>query len=493
MKNTNMPDTSEKESEQFNEDELELAFQDKYEVKFDGIDDKEDAKRLSTVHKWFIVLIISMGSLCVTCLSSIWSLASDNFINHFHISHEVSVLGISFFIWALGTGGIVLAPISEYYGRKATYTVGLFLTLVFNLLPEFSENIGGVLFGRFMSGFFASSFMAVASGTFADIFNKKQLASALSLYTASPFLGPGIGPILAGFINENPKNFRWTFHCITIWLAFILILVIFLVPETYEPVLLIRKAKRLRKESGDNNYYAPLEKTNQTLTESIAVNASRPFGLLFKDKMTIILCFYTGFELAIVYLFFVAFPYIFETVYHFKLHQVGLAYCGLIVGLLIGSVTCPIIVTRRIDYLAEKNDGTHIPEFRFFSVKIGIFISPVGLFILGWTSYSHVHWIGPIIGSALFGLGCIYVFNGIFGYTVDAYRLYAASAMGCNSFIRSIMSGVFPLFGVQMFSGMGIHWACTLLALFSCLLIPVAFLFSKYGETFRKQSPYAWA
>lgn len=482
-----------KESKDTDENVLELAFQDKYEVKFDGEDDKEDAKRLSMAHKWFIVIMISIGSLCVTCLSSIWSLASENIMDHFQISHEVSVLGISLFIWALGTGGIILAPISEYYGRKITYTVGLFLTLVFNFLPEFSENIGGVLFGRFMSGFFASSFMAVASGTFADIFDKNQLASALALYTASPFLGPGIGPILAGFINENPKNFRWTFHCMTIWLAAVLVLVIFTVPETYEPVLLKMKAKRLRKETGDNNYYCPLEKKNQTLMQSIKLNSSRPFGLLFKDKMTIILCFYTGFELAIVYLFFVAFPYIFETVYEFKLYQVGLAYLGLIVGLLIGSVVSPIVSTRSMNRLAEKNGGRIIPEFRFFSVKVGIFITPIGLFILGWTSYSHVHWIGPIIGSAIFGFGTVFVFNGIFGYTVDAYRLYAASAMGCNSFVRSIMSGVFPLFGVQMFSGMGIHWACTFLALFSCILIPVAFLFSKYGESLRKLSPYAWA
>lgn len=482
-----------KESEQTEDISLQIAFQEKYEVKFDGLDDKEDAKRLSLYHKWFIVWIISIGSLCVTCLSSIWSLASDNIIEHFHISREVSVLGISLFIWALGTGGIILAPISEYYGRKITYTVGLFLTMVFNLLPEFSNNVGGVLFGRLMSGFFASSFMAVASGSFADIFDKKQLGPALSLYTASPFLGPGIGPILAGFINVNPKNFRWTFHCMTIWLAVVLVLVIFLVPETYEPVLLKRKAKRLRKETGDNNYYAPLEKKDQTLARSIALNATRPFNLLFKDKMTIILCFYTGFELAIVYLFFVAFPYVFETVYHFEIYQVGLAYCGLITGLLLGSIICPIVVTKKMNQLAAQNGGQLIPEFRFFSVRVGIFITPIGLFILGWTSYAHVHWIGPIIGSAIFAFGIVFVFNGIFGYTVDAYRLYAASAMGCNSFVRSIMSGVFPLFGVQMFSGMGVHWACTFLALFSCLLIPIAFLFSKYGETFRKQSPYAWA
>ena len=57
--------------------------------------------------------------------------------------------------------------------------------------------------------------------------------------------------------------------------------------------------------------------------------------------------------------------------------------------------------------------------------------------------------MGPIIGSGIFGT--ILVFNGVFAYTVDAYRLYAATAIATNSFIRCTMAGGFPLFGLQMY------------------------------------------
>lgn len=469
-----------------------LKSEESVEVTFDGKDDREDARNLSKIHKWFIVLIIAMGSTCVTCLSSSWSLASDNIRDKFNISHEVSTLGISLYIWALGTGGIFLAPISEYYGRKITYIIGLTFLIIFNFLPEFCNNIGGILYGRFMSGFFASSFMAVASGTFADIFKKDELAYPVALYTMSPFVGPGLGPLISGFINEN-VSFRWTFHVMTIWAFVILVLVICFVPETYQPVLLKRKAKRLRKTYDSDKFYAPIEKSGTGVFDAIILNTKRPVGLLFKDKMTFILCFYTGFTLAIVYLFFVAIPYTFQTVYGFNIGEVGLSFLGLIIGMIIASLIAPHFVDKRIIYLTAQNNGVCEPEFRFFSIKIGVFIVPAGLLIMAWTSYSYVHWIAPIIGSGVYGVGTILVFNGIFGYTVDAYRLYAASAMATNSFIRSIMAGVFPLFGLQMYSKMNLHWANTLLALFACLLIPVAFLFAHYGKTLRNQSPYAWA
>ena len=28
---------------------------------------------------------------------------------------------------------------------------------------------------------------------------------------------------------------------------------------------------------------------------------------------------------------------------------------------------------------------------------VGAFVVPIGLFIIAWTSYSHIHWIAPIM------------------------------------------------------------------------------------------------
>lgn len=475
-----------------------------YEVRFETLEDPEDALRLSGAHKWLIVVLVSLSSVCITSISSVWALASQDMMNHFHVGHEVSTLGISLYIVALGTGGMFLSPISEFHGRKLVYIVGFFIVVCFQFVPAFSESFGFILFSRVIAGFFASSFMSVASGTFSDLFKKTErtahfkkdqtveLNKALVMYSASPFLGPGLGPLISGLVCER-LSFRWVFYIMIIWSGVLWVLVFLFVPETYEPVLLKKKAQRLRKETGDERYYAPIERQNLSIYESIIVSSKRPFMLIFKDYMTMALCFYTGFTLAIVYMFFVCFPYIYRTVFNFSLQDQGIAFLGLILGLLLTALISPSLVDIFLRRLIANNGGVHQAEFRFIPLFVGVFIVPIGLFIIAWTSYPQLHWIGPIIGSFFYGMGTILVFNGIFAYTVEAYRKYTASAMATNSFIRSIMAGAFPLFGLQMYEGMGIQWATTLLALFACALIPIPFVFYKYGATLRAKSPYTWS
>ncbi|WPK27089.1 hypothetical protein PUMCH_004462 [Australozyma saopauloensis] len=475
-----------------------------YEVSFDTLEDPEDPLALSDLRKWLIVGLISCGSICITSISSIWSLVSPSIMEEYHISQEVSTLGISFYIWGMGTGGMFLSPISEFHGRKIVYVSGLFLVFAFGLVPAFSHNIGSILFSRAIAGFFSSSFMSVAGGTFSDLFKKtertanfkrdqqKELNKALLMYSVSPFFGAGLGPIIAGAVVQY-LPYRWAFYIMSIWSGVMTLLVIVFVPETYEPVLLKKKAARLRKSTGDDRYFAPIEKIKQSLVRSIFLSSKRPILLILKDYMTMALCFYSGFVLAVIYLFFVSFPYTFRTVYHFNSLGQGLAFIGLILGLCLTAIISPPFIKIWYDHLMAKNNGVHVTEFRLLPLIIGAFLTPIGLFILAWTSYPHVHWIAPIIGSFVFGAGTSLVFSGIFAYTVEAYRKYTASAMATNSFVRSMMSGAFPLFGLQMYKALGIQWATTILAVFSCFLIPIPFIFYKYGAMLRAKSPYTWS
>lgn len=50
------------------------------------------------------------------------------------------------------------------------------------------------------------------------------------------------------------------------------------VPETYVPVLLKRKAAKLRKETGDDKYWAPLDRHDKSLTESLLMSIYTPFS-----------------------------------------------------------------------------------------------------------------------------------------------------------------------------------------------------------------------
>ena len=59
-----------------------------------------------------------------------------------------------------------------------------------------------MLVGRFFDGVAGAAFLSVAGGTVGDLFSKEELIGPMMIYTASPFVGPEVGPLLGGFINQ---------------------------------------------------------------------------------------------------------------------------------------------------------------------------------------------------------------------------------------------------------------------------------------------------
>lgn len=69
--------------------------------------------------------------------------------------------------------------------------------------------------------------------------------------------------------------------------------------------------------------------------------------------------------------------------------------------------------------------------------------------------------------------------------------LSAASALAANTFLRSLAGAGFPLFAQQMFNGMGIQWAATLIGCVAAVLVPIPILFYFYGARLRTKSKFA--
>lgn len=56
---------------------------------------------------------------------------------------------------------------------------------------------------RLLGGLTSAAFQSVAGGTIGDLFTREQLQLPMMIYTATPFAGPVLGPMLGGFINYN--------------------------------------------------------------------------------------------------------------------------------------------------------------------------------------------------------------------------------------------------------------------------------------------------
>lgn len=91
---------------------------------------------------------------------------------------------------------------------------------------------------------------------------------------------------------------------LVIWSGVQWVLILLFVPETYAPVLLRRKAIRLRQETGDGRWKAPIEKMNKSVAKTVLWSCVRPFQLLFFEQMCLNLCLLSAILLGILYLFF---------------------------------------------------------------------------------------------------------------------------------------------------------------------------------------------
>ena len=113
---------------------------------------------------------------------------------------------------------------------------------------------------------------------------------------------------------------------------------------------------------------------------------------------------------------------------------------------------------------------------------IGSVFVPVGLLWYGWSAQERIHWIMPIIGSAIFvrlspiryreyptnnkmsqSAGMMFAYLPIMLYLVDAFT-FAASALSAASVFRALFGFAFPLFGEQMFAAMGVGGGNSFLA-----------------------------
>ena len=96
----------------------------------------------------------------------------------------------------------------------------------------------------------------------------------------------------------------------------------------------------------------------------------------------------------------------------------------------------------------------------------------------------------PILGGIPYGIGFLLVFMALINYMVDAYEIFAASALAAASCARSMFGVVLPFAGRPMYVKLGIAWASSLLGFVSLAMCAIPFVFIRYGPKIRAHSKF---
>jgi hypothetical protein len=161
---------------------------------------------------------------------------------------------------------------------------------------------------------------------------------------------------------------------------------------------------------------------------------------------------------------------------------------GNLIGLLLfGLFSDRMAKASSKSYVTESGVLVMTPESRLPPMIPGGVLLPIGLFIYGWTAEKHVHYIVPIFGTLLFGIANLATTMPVITYLVDAYPLYAASALAASTLIRAILGAFIPIVAPPMYKALGLGWGNSLIAFVAATMIPVPFLFYRYGEYFRNK------
>lgn len=456
-------------------------------------DDPENPQNWSSLKRNFIVFVLCFYTWTVYCAGPIYAASEGGIGERFGISPVAASLGLSLYVLAYGIGDLLFAPLTEIpaIGRNPIYYLTFIVFWILSFPTATVDNFGGFLALRFFLGFFGSPALANGGATVSDMFHLIYIPYGLSWWVLSAWCGPAFGPLLGGFA-AMAKGWRWPMWEVVWMSSLVLAVLLTCMPETSASTILLRRAQRLRKLTGDARLQSQSEIDQKNLTASEILFAAlvRPMEIMLKDPSIFFVNLYTGYFYGVFYTFFEVFPLVFPPFYGFNLGQTGLAFLACLIGVIIALLG---YLAYLYWYMVPDNlrNGFREQEHRLVPAIIGSFLLPIGLFMFAWTADSNIHWSVPLVGVGIFVIGHFWTLQSLFIYIPFSYPQYAASLFAGNSIWRSGIAGGSVVFARPLFINLGVHKGVTLLAGLSIAGIFGTVAIYVFGKKLRARSKFA--
>ncbi|KAF5249083.1 hypothetical protein FANTH_5609 [Fusarium anthophilum] len=456
-------------------------------------DDNENPHNWTNNRRLGVSLIICLYTFVVYTSSAIYTSSTEGVMRAFGVSQLKATLGLALYVLGYGIGPLIFSPLSEIprIGRNPVYIITMFLFVIISIPTALVDNYPGLMVLRFLQGFFGSPCLASGGASLGDIYSLMALPYAMMAWVSAAYCGPALGPLISGFAVPA-KNWRWSLYE-SIWAsAPIFILMFLLLPETSGANILLRRAERLRKLTGNQRFMSQSEIDQRHMKVSaIAVDALiKPMEITLKDPAVLFVQVYTAIIYGIYYSFFEVFPRVYPVYYNMNLGQIGLVFLCVLVSCMIG---VGIYVSYLYFYMDPRiaKRGWPIQESRLVPALPAALGPTIGLFLFAWTARASIHWIVPTIGITIYGATVFIVMQCIFVYIPLSYPMYAASLFAANDFFRSALACGSVLFAQPLFDNLGVAKGTSLLGGLSVIGIVGIWLLYFYGGKLRSLSKFA--
>ena len=271
-----------------------LPEREEYVVEFSGHDDPTHPQNWTSKRKMIIFALLVFNSLTATFASAVFSPAGTTVGTKFGVNQPTVTLGTSLFVLGYAVGPLFWAPLSELYGRRLPVILASSGFGIFMIAVAVAKDIQTVLICRFFAGLFGSCALTIVPAIFSDIFNNETRGLAIAAFSASVFNGPLCGPFIGGFIVKSYLGWRWTQY-IPAFMAFSCAIgALFLLDESYPPIILVSKASELRRLTRNWGIHAKQEEVEVDLKELVTKNVSRPLRILFQEPIVLLVSIYVS-------------------------------------------------------------------------------------------------------------------------------------------------------------------------------------------------------
>ena len=296
--------------------------------------------------------------------------ATSTLMVEFNISRTEAILEQTLYMLGLSFGPLLLAPLSEFIGRRWLYMVTSSSIIVFAGGSGAARNFATLLICRFLCGFWGSAGIAIGAGTIVDVWGLAKAGGlARLLFACGPFLGPAMGPLVGAYVmNEYNGDWRWTQWTVVLIGAPIWILALFM-----------KETTDFRVESGAE--YSGRFGTVQFALSTLKAAVLRSMAILTSEPIALSLTLYTGYAYAMVFSFFASATYVYSLDYAFNPRQIGLSSIGVIIGYCLAAVMYMIFdMTLYARAVRKAPGGRPAPEHKLYTAMAGSIFLPIGLF-----------------------------------------------------------------------------------------------------------------